>query len=121
MKKEKVDESKYIQQHLANERTFLAWLRTGIAVVGIGFLAVTLHFNYGSKVSEVTDKITLLMMIFALVVGLSILVTGAISYFVKRREINETSFRSSAIMIAVATIAVSVLVLLLGVYFILVL
>ena len=121
MERKKLDESKYIQQHLANERTFLAWLRTGIAVVGIGFLAVTLHFNYGSKVSNITDTISLLMMIFALIVGLAILFTGAVSYFVKRKEINEASFRSSAVMIAVVTVAVSILVLMLGVYFILVL
>ncbi|MGD6932567.1 DUF202 domain-containing protein, partial [Bacillus thuringiensis] len=25
-------DSKYIQQHLANERTYLAWLRTAIAI-----------------------------------------------------------------------------------------
>lgn len=118
MTRHKIDESKYIQQHLANERTFLAWLRTGIAVVGIGFLAVTLHFNYGAEVSKVTDEISLLMMAFSLTIGLAILFTGAFSYFVKRKEINETSFRSSAVMIAIVTVAVSVLVLMLGVYFI---
>ena len=38
-------ESKYIQQHLANERTYLPWIRTAIAIIGLGFLATTLHFN----------------------------------------------------------------------------
>ncbi|MDF2857771.1 MAG: hypothetical protein K0Q87_3622 [Neobacillus sp.] len=31
-------DSRYIQQHLANERTFLAWIRTAIAIIGVGFL-----------------------------------------------------------------------------------
>lgn len=26
------------QQHLANERTFLSWLRTSIALIGLGFI-----------------------------------------------------------------------------------
>ena len=26
------------QQHLANQRTFLAWLRTGVALIGLGFV-----------------------------------------------------------------------------------
>ncbi|MDF9760288.1 hypothetical protein OKW24_002061 [Peribacillus simplex] len=34
---------KYAQQHLANERTFLAWIRTVIAIVGVGFLTTSLH------------------------------------------------------------------------------
>ena len=38
-------ESKYVQQHLANERTFLAWVRTGIAMAGIGFLAASFGFH----------------------------------------------------------------------------
>lgn len=80
MKKEKIDESNYIQQHLANERTFLAWLRTSIAIVGIGFLSVSLHFNYGSHVSKVTDTISIVMMIFAIMVGIFVLFVGAISY-----------------------------------------
>lgn len=38
---------KYAQQHLANERTFLAWIRTVIAIVGVGFLTTSLHFTIG--------------------------------------------------------------------------
>jgi putative membrane protein len=28
------------REHLANERTFLAWIRTGIALMGLGFIVV---------------------------------------------------------------------------------
>ncbi|MDA4131100.1 MAG: DUF202 domain-containing protein [Thaumarchaeota archaeon] len=27
-----------VRDHLANERTYLAWLRTGIATIGLGFV-----------------------------------------------------------------------------------
>lgn len=118
MEKPKTDESKYIQQHLANERTFLAWLRTAIAIVGIGFLAVSLHFNYGPRVSETTDKISIAMMIFALVVGLFVMMVGALSYLGKRKEINEGAFQSISTVVVVVASAVSMLILLLGIYFI---
>ena len=38
-------DSKYIQQHLANERTYLAWIRTSITLIGVGFLITNLHFS----------------------------------------------------------------------------
>ncbi|MBA2939730.1 DUF202 domain-containing protein [Paenibacillus sp. CGMCC 1.16610] len=45
MEAESSRESKLVQQHLANERTFLAWVRTGIATVGLGFLASGVVFR----------------------------------------------------------------------------
>jgi Domain of unknown function (DUF202) len=43
--KEKIDSDKEINdpsertlQHLANRRTFLAWLRTSVALIGLGFI-----------------------------------------------------------------------------------
>jgi len=35
--KDNVDTSR-TQQHLANQRTFLAWLRTAVALFGLGFV-----------------------------------------------------------------------------------
>ena len=32
------------QQHLANERTFLAWIRTSVALVGLGFIIAKFNF-----------------------------------------------------------------------------
>ena len=34
------DKPKNLNDHLANERTFLAWLRTGIGVMVFGFVVV---------------------------------------------------------------------------------
>jgi len=33
-----IDESKRATEYLANERTFLAWIRTSVAVVSLGFV-----------------------------------------------------------------------------------
>jgi hypothetical protein len=32
------NDSSHLQQHLANQRTFLAWLRTCVALIGLGFV-----------------------------------------------------------------------------------
>jgi putative membrane protein len=32
------NDSSHSQQHLANQRTFLAWLRTRVALIGLGFV-----------------------------------------------------------------------------------
>ena len=42
--------------HAANERTFLAWIRTGLAVVAFGFLLVKLNF-FASPASDTTPRI----------------------------------------------------------------
>ena len=38
MSKDEKFKSNYSQQNLANERTFLAWVRTCIALIGLGFI-----------------------------------------------------------------------------------
>ena len=38
MSKDEKIKSNYLQQSLANERTFLAWVRTCIALIGLGFI-----------------------------------------------------------------------------------
>ncbi|MGQ1890584.1 YidH family protein [Thermophagus sp. OGC60D27] len=33
-----------LREHLANERTFLAWIRTGLALMGFGFVIIKFSF-----------------------------------------------------------------------------
>ena len=46
------------QQHLANQRTFLAWMRTSVALIGLGFVVSrfglflrTLNLGHGPSVT----------------------------------------------------------------------
>ncbi|WP_234414172.1 YidH family protein [Paenibacillus sp. CAA11] len=91
------DESKYIQQHLANERTFLAWLRTSIAVVGVGFLAAGLVFN--SSREAVAHIFSAIAGISALIFGIAMMIAATIEYRIKRNQINTQSFRSSYLVV----------------------
>ena len=38
MEKPKCGDRQHIREHLANERTFLAWIRTGVAILTFGFV-----------------------------------------------------------------------------------
>ena len=41
-----------VRDHLANERTYLAWLRTGMALLGLGFVVARLRIELGQPVPQ---------------------------------------------------------------------
>ncbi|MCM3125368.1 DUF202 domain-containing protein [Mesobacillus sp. AQ2] len=118
MEENKTLESKYIQQHLANERTYLAWVRTSIAIIGIGFLASSLHFNNIKSVSQLADTIAVFVSIFSLLIGLTILFLATIHYFSVQKNINSQTFESANSLIKVSTGIIFFIFLLLGLYLI---
>jgi putative membrane protein len=118
MEEKKTAESKYIQQHLANERTYLAWVRTSIAIIGIGFLASSLHFNNIKSVSQLADTIAVLVSIFSLLIGLAILLLATVHYFSVQKNINSQTFVSANNLIKVATGIIFLIFLFLGLYLI---
>ncbi|PKR77461.1 hypothetical protein CEY16_12090 [Halalkalibacillus sediminis] len=86
-------DSNYIQQHLANERTFLAWLRTSLASIGVGFLIVNFHFANESRLAPITDLLAEIIGILSVVVGLFMIGFATFNYLKKKNEINEQTFR----------------------------
>ncbi|TVX97738.1 YidH family protein [Paenibacillus cremeus] len=116
---EKKSDFKYVQQHLANERTFLAWIRTAIAVIGLGFLAAGVVFR--------TTTFEHVGHIVAAIVGIGAVLTGTIIIFMatwdykrKQKGIDEELFKSPtsiiwflAIGLAIVAFLLIVLVLLL--------
>jgi putative membrane protein len=118
MDENKTLESKYIQQHLANERTYLAWVRTSIAIIGIGFLASSLHFNNIKSVSQAADTIAVFVSVFSLLIGLIILFFATTHYFSVRKNINRQTFESASNLIKISTGIIFLIFLLLGIYLI---
>lgn len=116
MEEENSLESKYIQQHLANERTYLAWVRTSIAIIGIGFLASSLHFNNIKAVSQLADGIAVFVSVFSLLVGLMILLFATVHYFSVRKNINSQTFASANKLIKLSTAIIFMIFMLLGIY-----
>lgn len=95
LNKEKVvtEESvKYAQQHLANERTYLAWIRTAISIIGVGFLTTSLHFTIKISSNHFINTAAIFLGIFACIVGMTTGVLSTIQYSRKRKEIQEGIF-----------------------------
>lgn len=117
MEEKQTQESKYIQQHLANERTYLAWIRTSIAMIGIGFLAANLHFNNATRINYSADALAVLISYFSLFAGFLTITFSTIHYFRKRSDINEQRFRSSSVLILLSSTVGAIIFALFILYF----
>ena len=113
----KTVDSKYIQQHLANERTFLAWIRTAIAIIGVGFLVTNLHFTMRSSLSSMGDLLANVIGITSVGVGIITIIMATVVYFKKITTINEQTFTASKKYIITLSILIVVITLLFGIYF----
>lgn len=107
----------YTQQHLANERTYLAWIRTAISIVGVGFLATSLHFTMGVVRNPFVDLFTITLDIFACVFGLVIIFTATRTYREKRQQIILETFYSSNLRISMISTMLSIMIIMVIIYF----
>ncbi len=69
-----------LRDHLANERTFLAWLRTGITVIALGFVVA----KFGILLREIGGKspgpqVHGLIPRFGAIVGVALVVAGILT------------------------------------------
>lgn len=114
---EKKNQLIYTQQHLANERTYLAWIRTGISIVGVGFLATSLHFTMGSTRNQFVDVFTIALGIFACLFGLIIIFTSTQNYKKKRQQIINETFYPSNMHITLISSMLAVVIVMVIIYF----
>jgi putative membrane protein len=87
-----------VSDHLANERTFLAWVRTGIGVIVFGFAIgrFGIALRQFSNVTGVAPHGTGLSLWFgtaSMALGLALILAGLISYHRTHRAIDAGTFR----------------------------
>ena len=112
--------SKKVTDHLANERTFLAWVRTAIAVIAFGFVVE----RFGLLLRELGLKTNLLFSthpssvvgVTLTILGVLIMIVALVNFLHIRRSIDEERFHPPAIYAIVLTILVSVVGVVLAVY-----
>ncbi|WP_064093287.1 YidH family protein [Rossellomorea aquimaris] len=109
-------EFKYIQQHLANERTFLAWIRTAIAIIGIGFLTTSLHYN-SPQSNPLQDKISLAISGVSLIIGLSVIIGSTMNYYRTRKHINSQTYTSADKFVKMVAAVATIILLFVTIYF----
>ena len=64
--------------HLANERTFLAWIRTSIALMGFGFVIVKFALFIRQVSIALGDKVALPSKGYSAIIGVIMVAFGAI-------------------------------------------
>lgn len=111
-------DSKYIQQHLANERTFLAWVRTAIAIIGVGFLVTNLHFQMRQTLSPLGDLLANMIGIASVGLGILAIVLSTSAYLKKIKSINNQTFRAPTNTVVALGIFVIMIAFIFGVYFV---
>ena len=78
-----------IRDHLANERTLLAWQRTALTVVGLGFLVDRFAFDAAD------GGVSALLGMGLIVLGAALSVVGLQRYLRTEREIDTATYRTS--------------------------
>ena len=112
-----------ITDHMANERTYLAWLRTGITVIALGFVVA----KFGLIVRELGGSTqTETSFHFSSIIGIALVITGgflclfALKRFTKNQDrIKTGSYEPSAGIEAVISSSIFVVSILLIVYLLL--
>ena len=97
----RADADSRARTHLANERTFLAWLRTGLSLVAVGLAAARI------LPADLVPGVPYVRIFSVLLVltGTLLVVLGALRFASALHEIETGSYRSSATaIVAVATI-----------------
>ena len=98
---EQPDEESRARTHLANERTFLAWFRTGITLIALGLAAAQfLTFESSGGVPIVHILATILV-----VTGIALALTGAARYLTGRERIEAMDFQPAYRSILATTAA----------------
>jgi len=105
-----------IKEHLANERTFLAWLRTSLAILAFGFVIerFALYVEYlGVPVAPEQSQRTTLLGVGMIWLGTVLVPLGLWRFFVQSKHIEQTS--TETLMLWPIT-ALGVLITALGLY-----
>lgn len=106
----------YAQQHLANERTYLAWIRTAISITGVGFLTTSLHFTIKMSSDHFINHVAIFLGIFACIVGIVTGILSTVQYSRKRKEIQEGVFIPSHFSIIFVSLLFSLLIFIIFMY-----
>ena len=111
--------------HLANERTFLAWIRTSIGIMAFGFVVVKFSL-FVKQISMILGKENIIhskgysgiLGIVLVAVGTVTAVLSYMRYINSEKQINEGYYKHSSLLITVLTTFIFLVSVLLIVYLI---
>lgn len=109
--------------HLANERTFLAWIRTAIGIMGFGFVVVKFSL-FVKQVTAVLGKNLSIHQtgdsrdigIFLVAMGAFVVISSYLSYMNTKKQLDEGKYYHSTLFVKIITILIGVVSIVLLVY-----
>jgi putative membrane protein len=104
----------HVRDHLANERTLLAWQRTALTILGLGF--VVDRFALGGAGSATVGSLVGVVLVLS---GGGVSGVGAYRYVKTEREIDSGIYRSSIAAHLVLTAAIVIGALAVAVFLVL--
>lgn len=108
----------YTQQHLANERTYLAWIRTAIAIVGIGSLSSSLHFLIGDTGRMISNVFALIIGSGAALLGILIIIFATYNFIKNKKQIETGVFYMASYPVLTASSFLIIISLFAVLYFV---
>jgi putative membrane protein len=126
MKEEKNQTIANPSDHLANERTFLAWIRTSIAIMGFGFVVVKFALFVKQVSLILTNKQTVLpgkgystqIGILLVAVGAFMAMYSYLRYRTTERQLMNQAYKPSVLPALILTIGIVIVGTLLVIYLI---
>ena len=102
-----------LREHLANERTFLAWIRTSIALMGFGFVIVKFALflkQISIMLEEMPDTsvkgYSAIIGIIMVALGIILAVLAFWQYKKVQKQLNSDSFVPSSLLSILLTIVI---------------
>jgi putative membrane protein len=111
-----------VTDHMANERTYLAWVRTGIAVMALGFVVA----KFGIIIKELVPNSSNVSSPFSASIGIVLVLSGgfmqvmALRSFIRNKgSIESGTFKPSSSAVVVSGILILMIAVLLIAYMVL--
>ncbi len=84
------NDKKMINEHMANERTFLSWVRTGIGIMVFGFVIVKFSLFINQLPSDFFQNSDIPKNGFTVFIGIALVFTGALTILISYWKYRQT-------------------------------
>lgn len=96
-----------VRDHLANERTYLAWMRTAVALMGFGVVILRLRYLIPPQVPR-TGQGWKLGLMFA-VIGLLTVLLSTVHYFSVCNAIDEDNYEPARLWVVIFSLSIALI------------